>query len=185
MRSSSTRVTDPYKDKQYAEQVQGVMRAFREYHTWLMDSVIIKHLQLEKLTAVSDVMNTSIDSSLDTLTVPGSPDLAAGEGKSKTLSECLDPRKAKEIALGMPYQYRKFMEIFLITQQFNVYTEKLLEIMQKPAPAPTSPQPTAHTPLGHSPSFGRISQMKQEVRTHVRRSSFGDLASYLISGKKT
>jgi len=176
---ANSKSTDPFKDKHYIEQVHNVLRAFREYHSWLMDNVIIKHLNLEKLIPASDMLNSSYDTSLNSLQAPGNiPVMEPEQNPQFLLSEALDPRKIKEVVLTMPSQYRKFMESFLVSQQFNVYTEKLIEIMQKP---PTQ----VHRGMQGSPSVNKVKELKAEVSKHTRRSSFGDLASILRSVKKS
>jgi len=173
---ANAKSTDPFKDKHYSEQVHTVLKAFREYHSWLMDSVIIKHLNLEQIIPSTDGLNASYDTSLNTLNSPQPPIVDEPDPRF-LLSEALDPRKIKEIVATMPSQYRKFMESFLVSQQFNVYTEKLIEIMQKP-PQLMPPKPT----LQSSPSFTKL---KVEVKGHHRRSSLGDLAAFLRSGMKS
>jgi len=94
---------NPYQDmSKDTKNLAGIVGAFKNYQCWLMDDVIIKHVDI------------------------------ASQGQTQRLTEFdFGSEKMKELVETMPTGYRPFMTTFLSSQQFSSYSDKLLEIIHK------------------------------------------------------
>eukprot|EP01119_Soliformovum_irregulare_P017830 TRINITY_DN5357_c0_g1_i1.p2 TRINITY_DN5357_c0_g1~~TRINITY_DN5357_c0_g1_i1.p2 ORF type:complete len:578 (-),score=183.77 TRINITY_DN5357_c0_g1_i1:70-1803(-) len=120
---------NPYKNMpKNHEFVIGISAAFRSYQCWVMDEVIIRHL--DGVAPSSDPGNAGKspeNSPEETSEHPAS----GSENAAAKKFDFTDPVQVENLISQMPKDYRNFMSEFLKSQLFISYAEKLLDAIRK------------------------------------------------------